>query len=76
MYAANEGYLEVLQWLCANECPWDERMISFAHEYIHYDIMDWARENGCPEFHPEFHPESDFSDSSDSTSDEEEYELN
>ena len=40
--AARSGHLEVLKWLRANGCPWDNDTWRYANS----DIRDWARENG------------------------------
>ena len=48
MYAAGSGQLEVLQWLRANDCPWDEKTCSQAACVGHLEVLQWARANGCP----------------------------
>src|ERR1700679_142126 len=47
-YAALGGNLDVLQWLRANGCPWDEFTCSQAALGVHLDVLQWARANGCP----------------------------
>ena len=46
--AARSGHLEVLQWLRANGCPWDEWTCKYAAEGGHLEVLQWARANGCP----------------------------
>ena len=45
--SAEEGRLEVLKWLRAHGCEWDERTCAWAAEGGHLDVLQWARENGC-----------------------------
>ena len=45
---AEGGYLEVLQWARANDCPWDERTCAFAVEGGYLEVLHWACANGCP----------------------------
>ena len=47
--AARRGQLRALQWLRQNDCPWDGRVIEYALENGHEEVVLWARENGCPE---------------------------
>jgi hypothetical protein len=42
------GHLEVLQWLRANGCPWDEHTCMCAAAYDRLEVLKWARANGCP----------------------------
>lgn len=49
MYAARNGNLPALQWLCQNDHPWDSPVVYFAGEYAHSEIADWAIANGCPD---------------------------
>jgi hypothetical protein len=42
------GHLEVLQWLRANECPWDEGTCRWAAKCGKLEVLQWARANGCP----------------------------
>ncbi len=42
------GHLEVLKWLRANGCPWNEEVCGLAATEGHLEILKWARENGCP----------------------------
>ena len=44
MYAARDGYLEVLQWARQNGCPWDEKTWNYAHS----NCRPYLREHGCP----------------------------
>ena len=39
---------EVLLWLRANGCPWDEETCTCAAEGGHLEVLQWARANGCP----------------------------
>jgi hypothetical protein len=48
--AAQYGQLHILQWLRAIGCAWDVKVIVFAHDNGHYEVAQWARENGCPEY--------------------------
>ncbi|CAB9530144.1 ankyrin repeat protein [Seminavis robusta] len=47
-YAAENGHLELLQWLKENGCPWDSWTCHRAASGGHLEILKWARENGCP----------------------------
>jgi hypothetical protein len=49
MIAAREGHLHVLQWLIEDGAAWDSRVISCAEEGGYDYVVEWARENGCPE---------------------------
>ena len=44
--AAQEGHLEVLQWLRDRDCLWDE--FTCAAQEGHLGVLWWAREHGCP----------------------------
>ena len=47
--AAEDGNLEVLKWLHANECPWDESVcMNDAAIGGHLEVLKWLRANGCP----------------------------
>ena len=46
--AAKHGYLQVLQWLHENKCPWNVHACSFAACFGHLDVLRYLRENGCP----------------------------
>ncbi len=43
------GHLNALQWLRANGYPWDHRVIEYAYNFRYDDMLEWAREHGCPE---------------------------
>jgi hypothetical protein len=44
------GHLEVLQWLRANGCPWDETTCAYAaRRGGHSELLSWAQANGAPE---------------------------
>jgi hypothetical protein len=45
---AGLGYLNVLQWLRANKCAWDEDVMSEAALHGHLFVMKWAYEHGAP----------------------------
>jgi hypothetical protein len=49
MIAAWEGHLHVLKWLREDGATWDSRVISCAEEGGYNYVVEWARENGCPE---------------------------
>jgi hypothetical protein len=49
MWAACEGHLHVLQWLQEDGATWDGCVISSAAECGYNYVVEWARENGCPE---------------------------
>jgi hypothetical protein len=46
--AARGGKLQVLQWLRANGCPWDQNIYSNAVEGGHLEVLKWLRANGYP----------------------------
>ena len=46
--AARGGHLEVLQWVRAQGCPWDEGTCCEASKGGHLEVLQWAREQGCP----------------------------
>lgn len=46
--AAAGNQLHVLQWLRANDVPWDNKTILWAREEGHSDVEAWAIQNGCP----------------------------
>jgi hypothetical protein len=50
-YAAWKGQFEVLQWLHANWCPWDEETSLAAARRGHLELLKWAIAKGCP-WHP------------------------
>jgi hypothetical protein len=45
--AAEEGQLQVLQWLKENGCPCNILTCAAAARYGHLACLQWARENGC-----------------------------
>jgi hypothetical protein len=49
MFAACKCLLHVLQWLQEDGAPWDSSVISCAEEHGYDYVVEWARENGCPE---------------------------
>jgi hypothetical protein len=51
MFAAQYGHLHValLQWLQEDGATWDSHVISCAEEHGYDYVIEWARENGCPE---------------------------
>lgn len=44
-HAAALGQLPTLQWLRANNAPWNARTITWARDRGHLDVVRWAREN-------------------------------
>ena len=46
-YAAAGGHLEMLQWLRANGCPWDEGLAPMPRAAATWRCLQWARANGC-----------------------------
>ena len=46
--AACNGHLEVVKWLHANGCPWDEKACLFAGARTHWDILQYLVDNKCP----------------------------
>ena len=47
-YAACNGHLEVVKWLRANGCPWDEMAFSSAAKHQHWDTLQYLVDNKCP----------------------------
>ena len=47
--AAGRGDLEVLKWLRAEGCPWDEAACRFAAFGGHLEVLKWLQAEGCPE---------------------------
>jgi len=45
MFAAQNGHLEVLQWLRAQDppCPWDSSVCSSAAHKGQLEVLQWAR---------------------------------
>ena len=46
--AAENGRLEVLQYLHENGCPWNQSTCSNAAENGHLEVLKYLHENGCP----------------------------
>ena len=46
--AASGGHLEVLQWACECDCPWDEGTFEAAAYGGHLEVLRWMREHDCP----------------------------
>jgi len=44
---ASGGDLEVLQWLRANDAPWNKWTCDWAAKGGHLEVLQWARANGC-----------------------------
>ena len=40
--------MEILMWLRAHGCPWDNRTCAEAAEEGHLEVLQWALRNGCP----------------------------
>eukprot|EP01051_Picozoa_sp_SAG22_P023435 SAG22_NODE_6048_length_910_cov_0.917386_2_plen_74_part_00 len=56
--------MELLKWASENGCPWDDELsnvIRSATKYVHLEVAEWARANGCSE--PELGEESSDGDS-------------
>jgi hypothetical protein len=47
--AARNGHLPLLQWARANGFPWDKRVIQYARDRGHADVVAYARAHGAPE---------------------------
>ena len=45
--AAGSGNLELVKWLRAEGCPWDDWTCNMAVNYGHVEVLRWLRENGC-----------------------------
>lgn len=50
LYAAYGGQLEVIKWLRKKGNRWNSRTITFASSKGHTGLVEWLRENGCPEY--------------------------
>ncbi|PNH10034.1 Ankyrin repeat domain-containing protein [Tetrabaena socialis] len=46
--AAGSGSMELLSWLRARGCPWDERAFAAAAEHGSEEQLEWLAEQGCP----------------------------
>ena len=44
------GHLPVLKYLHENGCPWDWDTCSYAAYYKHWDCLQYAVDNKCPEW--------------------------
>jgi hypothetical protein len=42
-------YMWLLQWLRDNRATWDSCVISCAEEHGYNYVVEWTRENCCPE---------------------------
>jgi hypothetical protein len=49
MWAAFNDHLHVLKWLWEDGATWDSHVISCAEKRGYNYVVEWARENGCPE---------------------------
>ena len=47
-WAAENGHLDVLQWLREQGCDWNEGTCGGAAAGGHLDVLRWAVENGAP----------------------------
>ena len=47
-FAAGRGDLEMLKWLRAGGCPWNEQACSGAAWGRHLKVLKWLRAEGCP----------------------------
>ena len=45
---AENGNLELLQFLRGKGCPWNARTCSYAAKKGHFECLKYAHENGCP----------------------------
>ena len=46
--AAARGDVEMLKWLRAKGCPWDEGTCAAAAYGGHLEVLKWLRAGGCP----------------------------
>ena len=46
--AAEQGNLDVLQYLHENGCPWNESTCAWAARGGHLDVLKYLHDNGCP----------------------------
>ena len=49
-YAAINGHLPALKYLHENGCPWDSWTCLGAAHYKHWDCLQYAVDNKCPEW--------------------------
>jgi hypothetical protein len=49
--AAENGNLEMLQWLRERGCPWNNYVCRSASELCHEEMLQWIHENGRPCWH-------------------------
>ena len=47
VFAANNGFLDLLQWAQSNVCEWNSSVCSNAARNGHLEVLKWARSNGC-----------------------------
>jgi hypothetical protein len=48
IYAATNGYLDLLRWARANYHVWNIWTCAYAARYGNLDVLQWARASGCP----------------------------
>ena len=46
--AAKNGQLHILQWLRANDFPWNARTCEEAAKGGHLNVLQWLKDNDCP----------------------------
>jgi hypothetical protein len=46
--AARQGWIELVQYLCAEGCPWDESVTAATCEIGQLDTLRWLLQQGCP----------------------------
>jgi hypothetical protein len=46
--AARQGWLELVQYLCAEGCPWDDSVTTATCEIGQLDTLRWLLQQGCP----------------------------
>ncbi len=47
-YAANKGYLNILQWARKSGCKWTRLTCAYAAKGGYLTVLQWLRENECP----------------------------
>ena len=45
--AAEGGDLDLMRWIHAHGCPWDDSVLFYALLHGHLDLCRWARSHGC-----------------------------